>query len=251
MLGTSNENKETDVFELLEFLSNNTRRRILELLSDEDLYSFQISRMMDISPRIIGKYLEELAKLGIVSIEERKSDKGPFRKYASLNQAFSLIIDVGQNTFNVKYLPTGEIIGKEKDTRIDRTEAAKEKRRAEFRKELKQESAKIRDLISKKISELKVLDEKRQECVEEINDAYNRFNRIIEKVVPNYHDREIYRRIFKIIINRPDNKVSLSELASWMRIWRGELQDRIKILSSQTECIIIKKDRQGEIWYSI
>lgn len=251
MLGTGNENKETDVFELLEFLSNNTRRRILELLSDEDLYSFQISRMMDISPRIIGKYLEELAKLGIVSIEERKSDKGPFRKYASLNQAFSLIIDVGQNTFNVKYLPTGEIIGKEKDTRIDRTEAAKEKRRAEFRKELKQESAKIRDLISKKISELKVLDEKRQECVEEINDAYNRFNRIIEKVVPNYHDREIYRRIFKIIINRPDNKVSLSELASWMRIWRGELQDRIKILSSQTECIIIKKDRQGEIWYSI
>ncbi len=251
MLGTGNENKETDVFELLEFLSNNTRRRILELLSDEDLYSFQISRMMDISPRIIGKYLEELAKLGIVSIEGRKSDKGPFRKYASLNQAFSLIIDVGQNTFNVKYLPTGEIIGKEKDTRIDRTEAAKEKRRAEFRKELKQESAKIRDLISKKISELKVLDEKRQECVEEINDAYNRFNRIIEKVVPNYHDREIYRRIFKIIINRPDNKVSLSELASWMRIWRGELHDRIKILSSQTECIIIKKDRQGEIWYSI
>lgn len=251
MLGTGNENKETDVFELLEFLSNNTRRRILELLSDEDLYSFQISRMMDISPRIIGKYLEELAKLGIVSIEERKSDKGPFRKYASLNQAFSLIIDVGQNTFNVKYLPTGEILGKEKDIKIERTEAAKEKRREEFRKELKQESAKIRDLISKKISELKVLDEKRQECVEEINDAYNRFNRIIEKVVPNYHDREVYRRIFKIIINRPDNKVSLSELASWMRIWRGELHDRIEILADQTECIIIKKDRQGEIWYSI
>lgn len=251
MLGTGNENKETDVFELLEFLSNNTRRRILELLSDEDLYSFQISRMMDISPRIIGKYLEELAKLGIVSIEERKSDKGPFRKYASLNQAFSLIIDVGQNTFNVKYLPTGEILGKEKDIKIERTEAAKEKRREEFRKELKQESAKIQDLISKKISELKVLDEKRQECVEEINDAYNRFNRIIEKVVPNYHDREVYRRIFKIIINRPDNKVSLSELASWMRIWRGELHDRIEILADQTECIIIKKDRQGEIWYSI
>ncbi len=251
MLGTGNENKETDVFELLEFLSNNTRRRILELLSDEDLYSFQISRMMDISPRIIGKYLEELAKLGIVSIEERKSDKGPFRKYASLNQAFSLIIDVGQNTFNVKYLPTGVIVEKEKDIKIERTEAAKEKRREEFRKELKQESAKIQDLISKKISELKVLDEKRQECVEEINDAYNRFNRIIEKVVPNYHDREVYRRIFKIIINRPDNKVSLSELASWMRIWRGELHDRIEILADQTECIIIKKDRQGEIWYSI
>ncbi|MHA1551086.1 MAG: ArsR/SmtB family transcription factor [Candidatus Heimdallarchaeaceae archaeon] len=249
MLGTGNENEETNVFELLEFLSNNTRRRILELLSDEDLYSFQISRMMDISPRIIGKYLEELEKLGIVSIEERKSDKGPFRKYASLNHAFSLIIDVGQNTFNVKYLPTSAII--EKDTKVEKTEAAKEKRREGLRKELKQESVKIRDLISKKISELKILDEKRQECVEEINEAYNRFNRIIEKIVPKYHDREIYRRIFKIIINRPDNRVSLSELAGWMRMWRGELHDRIKILANQTECIIMKEDRQGEIWYSI
>lgn len=251
MLGTGNENEETNVFELLDFLSNNTRRRILELLSDEDLYSFQISRMMDISPRIIGKYLEELEKLGIVSIDERKSDKGPFRKYASLNQSFSLIIDVGQNTFNVKYLPTGIIIGKEKDIKQEKTEAAKEKKRNELRKELKQESVKIRDLISKKISELKVLDEKRQECIEEINEAYNRFNRIIGKIVTKYHDREIYRKIFKIIINRPDNKVSLSELASWMRMWRGDLQDRIEILANQTESIIIKEDRQGEIWYSI
>ncbi len=251
MLETGNENEETDVFELLEFLSNNTRRRIHELLSDEDLYSFQISRMMDISPRIIGKYLEELERLGIVTIEERKSDKGPFRKYASLNHAFSLIIDVGQNTFNVKYLPTSVNIGKEKEAILENTEAAIEKRREGLRTELRQESVKIRDLISKKISELKVLDEKRQKCVEEINDAYNRFNRIIEKIVPNYHDREIYRRIFKIIINRPDNKVSLSELASWMRMWRGELHDRIEILANQTECIIIKEDRHGEIWYSI
>jgi predicted transcriptional regulator len=251
MLGTGNESEETDVFELLEFLSNNTRRRILELLSDEDLYSFQISRMMDISPRIIGKYLEELKKLGIVSIEERKSDKGPFRKYASLNQAFSLIIDVGQNTFNVKYLPTSVSVGKEKDTKLEITETALKIRKEELRKELKQESVKIRDLISKKINELKVLDERRQVCVEEINEAYNRFNRIIEEIVPNYHDREIYRRIFKIIINRSDNRVSLSELASWMRMWRGELHNRIEVLANQTECIIIKEDRQGEIWYSI
>jgi predicted transcriptional regulator len=251
MLGTDNQNEETDVFELLEFLSNNTRRRILELLSDEDLYSFQLSRMMDISPRIIAKYLEELEKLGIVSIEERKSDKGPFRKYASLNQAFSLIIDVGQNTFNVKYFPTGEIIGKEKEAKLEKTEVAKEKRREKLRKELKQESAKIRDLITKKIGELKGLEQKRQECVEEINDAFYQFNQMIEKIVPNYHDREIYRRIFKKIINKPDNRVSLSELASWMRMWRGELHERIEILAHQTECIIIQKDRQGEIWYSI
>ena len=184
-------------------------------------------------------------------MEQRKSDQGPFRNYASLNQAFSLIIDVGQNTFNVKYFPTGEIVGKDKGTKLEKTEVAVEKRREELRKGLKQESAKIRDLITKKIDELKGLDQKRQECVEEINGAFYQFNRMIEKIVPNYHDREIYRRIFKKIINKTDNRVSLSELSSWMRMWRGELHERIEILANQTECIIIQKDRQGEIWYSI
>jgi len=108
MLGKIDQDQELDVFELLEFLSNSTRRRILELLSEEDLYSFQISRILDISPRIIAKYIAELENLGIVSMIERESDKGPTRKYAKLNQAFSLIIDVGQNTFNVKYFPTEE-----------------------------------------------------------------------------------------------------------------------------------------------
>lgn len=251
MLDQNNENEETNVFELLDFLSNNTRRRILELLSDEDLYSFQISRMMDISPRIIAKYLEELENLGIVSIEERKSDKGPYRKYASLNKAFSLIIDVGQNTFNVKYYPTGEIDAVKKDAMVEKPEETLEKRREQHRKELREESVKIRDQIARKIGELRTLDQQRKECIEEINDAFNRFNRMLERIVPYYHDREVYRRIFKIIINKPDNKVSLSELARWMRIWRGELHDRIKALADQTECIIIQEDREGEIWYSI
>ncbi|GAG52920.1 unnamed protein product, partial [marine sediment metagenome] len=44
MLGNTEENQELDVFELLEFLSNSTRRKILGLLAEEDLYSFQLSR---------------------------------------------------------------------------------------------------------------------------------------------------------------------------------------------------------------
>ena len=251
MFGVNNENKQADVFEILEFLSNTTRRKILELLSDEDLYSFQISRMMDISPRIIAKYLDELEKLGIVSIEERKSDKGPYRKYASLNQAFSLIIDVGQNTFNVKYLPTGDIAVSEKPVEIEKSEIEEEKRKRKLKVELKKESANVRDFIKTKIEQLKEIDQKRQEYIEEVNDAFSRFNRMIEQIVQNYNDREIFRRIFKIIINKPESRVSLSELASLARVWRGDLHNRIERLAEQTECITIEKDRRGEIWYSI
>ena len=243
MLGNTKEDRELDVFELLEFLSNSTRRRILELLAEEDLYSFQLSRLLDISPRIIAKYLSELENLGIVSMIERESDKGPTRKYAKLNQAFSLIIDVGQNTFNVKYFPTSEV-----NEELSKEES---KQKEERRIQISKEFADIRNCVREKIEDIQKLDSQRKIIAQEINDAYVRFNDIVEKTIYNYQDRDIVRSIFKIIITKPDNKVSLTELASRMRMWRGELGERLDLLASETNFIILERDKRGEIWYSI
>ena len=249
-MGRTEDEEEMDVFELLEFLSSSTRRKLLELLGEEDLYPFQLSRMMNVSPRIIGKYLEDLEKLGLISIREEKSTKGPDRRYASLNKAFSLIIDVGQSTFNVKYLPTGEIIEEEyKSKPIKSTE--QEAHRKKLIDGLKKETTDIQVFIKSRTQEILNLDQKRNKYVEEINEAYYKFNKIIEKIIYDYHDREIFRNIFKAIIAKPKNRVSLSELAGIMRIWRGDLKDRIENLAKQIECINISKDRSGEIWYSI
>jgi len=244
------EKEEMDVFELLEFLSSSTRRKILELLGEEDLYPFQLSRMMNVSPRVIGKYLEDLEKLGIISLEKRDSTKGPQRTYASLNKAFSLIIDVGQSTFNIKYLPTGEIVEKKVKTKqVKQIEL--DKQRQKLIDELKKETNEIQGFIKKKAQDIKDLDQKRKKYVEEINEAYYGLNKIIEKIIDNYHDREIFRNIFKVILNRPENRVSLSELAKIMRIFSGDLKERIENLAEQIECIKITQDRTGEIWYSI
>jgi predicted transcriptional regulator len=249
MLGKTDDEGEMDVFELLEFLSSSTRRKILELLGGEDLYPFQLSRMLNVSPRIIGKYLEELERLGLISIREEKSSKGPDRRYASLNKAFSLIIDVGQSTFNVKYLPTEEIIEKDESKLIKIVE--QESQRKKLIEDLKKETKEIQSFIKGKAKDIKDLDQKRNKYVKEINEAYYRFNKIIEKIILDFHDREIFRNIFKVIINKPKNRVSLSELAGIMRIWRGDLRERIENLASQIECINISVDRSGEIWYSI
>jgi predicted transcriptional regulator len=243
MLGNTEKNRELDVFELLEFLSNSTRRRILELLAEEDLYSFQLSRLLDISPRIIGKYLSELENLGIVSMVERESDKGPTRKYAKLNQAFSLIIDVGQNTFNVKYFPTSEV---QKKLVKEKTEQEEE-----LRIQVSKEFADIRKCVKEKLNVIQKLDSERKVIAQEINDAYVRFNDIVEKTIYNYHDRDIVRSIFKVLINKPENKVSLTELASRMRMWRGDLGERLDQLASETNFIILERDKRGEVWYSI
>ncbi len=243
MLGNKQDNQELDVFGLLEFLSNATRRSILELLAEEDLYSFQLSRILDISPRIIAKYLAELENLGIVSMVERDSKKGPTRKYAQLNQAFSLIIDVGQNTFNVSYFPTEETV-------VESIED-KPKKQEEFRIQVTKKLINIRDSVKEKAEEILKLDQQRKKYAQEINNEFIRFNYIIENTVNDYNDREIIRSIFKFLINKPENKVSLTELATRMRVWRGELQKRLDFLVEQIEFIKSEKDNRGEVWYSI
>lgn len=243
MLGNTEENQELDVFELLEFLSNSTRRKILGLLAEEDLYSFQLSRLLDISPRIIAKYLAELENIGIVSMVERISDKGPTRKYAKLNQSFSLIIDVGQNTFNVNYFPTSDVV----------PDSSKEesKKNQVLKIQISKELADIRDCVKENIADIQKLDSQRKIFVQEINKAYIRLNELVEKTVYDYHDRDIIRSIFKILLNKPENKVSLTELASRMRLWRGDLDSRLDHLANETEFIKYEKDRRGEVWYSI
>ncbi|MFW9852223.1 MAG: ArsR/SmtB family transcription factor [Candidatus Thorarchaeota archaeon] len=243
ILGTNKEKDELDVLELLDFLSNTTRRSILELLAAEDLYPFQISRILDISPRIIKEYLKELEKMGIISFITRDSDKGPQRTYASLNKAFSLIIDVGQNTFDVKYFTTGNTLEEETKSIAQETE--------KMRKQTSQELVKIRNFLKSKVNEIRELDEKRKDYVQEVNVSFNLFNKIIEDVFSNYQDRQIIRSIFKILINKAENKVSLTELASRMRVWRGELGERIEYLAEETDFINIEVDRRGEVWYSI
>ncbi len=243
MLGNTEEDQELDVFEILDFLSNSTRRKILELLAEEDLYSFQLSRLLDVSPRIIAKYLAELENIGIVSMVDRVSDKGPTRKYAKLNQAFSLIIDVGQNTFNVNYFSTSEVV----------QDSSKEesKKKQELKIQISKELANIRDCVKENIVDIQKLDSQRKVFVQEINKAYIRLNELVEKTVYVYQDRDIIRSIFKILLNKPENKVSLTELASRMRIWRGDLSNRLDRLANETEFIKYEKDRRGEVWYSI
>jgi len=234
--------EEFNVFELLDFLSNTNRRRILELLSNEDLYPFQISRILDVSPRIIKEYLNELEKLGLISLEKRDSDKGPQRTYASLNNAFSLIIDVAQNTFDVKYVPTAKTIGE-----LSHTEVKKKK----VIKQISKDIGEIRDNVRMKLEEIRVINETRKQHVEEINEAFFQFNEIIDDIVYNYEDRVIVRNMFKVLIGKTDNRLSLTELASRIRIWRGDLGNRINHIAEDTNLIKIEEDRRGEIWYSI
>ncbi len=95
------EKKEFD--EMIQLLQNQTRRRILELLSKEENYPLAISRYLDTSQQSISKHLDRLEEKGLVRSKKCKSEKGgpPTKKY-SLNREFSLRIDLGPQLFDTE-----------------------------------------------------------------------------------------------------------------------------------------------------
>ncbi|MHA1685324.1 MAG: ArsR/SmtB family transcription factor [Candidatus Heimdallarchaeaceae archaeon] len=227
-----------DVEALMELLSNSTRRKILQLLAEESLYPFQIARLLNISPRLIGKYIKELEEAQLVTTTKRESDKGPSRTYARLNKAFSLIIDISPNNFSWKIVP------------IEEENEVTEKTKISITHELSKEIPKIKELIRNKIAEIERLDNTRKELVHEINEAFSRFKGIIESEICDYTDRVILRELFKVITKRKEDWISLTEFAAIMRMWSGELFERLQNIAKK--CSIIKiKQKDGQIWFSI
>lgn len=90
-----------NVNNVLNILGNETRRRILYLLSAEPRYFIQLSRDLGVSQQAILKHLELLEKNGIIDSYREKSElAAPARKYYHLNK--SLYLSIGITNDNVK-----------------------------------------------------------------------------------------------------------------------------------------------------
>ena len=77
------------VEELLEILANESRRRIIELLSRKPCYVSEISYSLRMAPKVVLEHLEKLEKAGIVrSFEEGR------RRYYYIEKPLSLSITI-------------------------------------------------------------------------------------------------------------------------------------------------------------
>jgi len=89
---------------ILFILSNRLRRRIIELLSEEPRYLFQLSKELgDVASQpAILKHLRELEEHGIVeSYEESSVGSRKPRKYYRLRNSFHISICVGDQAFRL------------------------------------------------------------------------------------------------------------------------------------------------------
>ena len=87
--------------ELLKIVGNETRRKILSLLSEEPHYILQLSTKLNVTQPAILKHLDILEKIGLIESFEKKSKRGADRKYYKICDSINLEIVIGPEDFKV------------------------------------------------------------------------------------------------------------------------------------------------------
>mgnify|MGYP001208313838 FL=1 len=96
--------------EALDILENKARRQILKRLAKEPHYPLQLAELLDISQQAVVKHLRVLEGAGFVDSQKVPSEKGgPPKKMYTVNQSFSVRLDLGPNLFRAEYrnMPRG------------------------------------------------------------------------------------------------------------------------------------------------
>jgi ArsR family transcriptional regulator len=105
---------DTDV--LLDVLGNETRRRILNLISHEPMYFNQLAKEIRTGQQAILRHVKILEDSGLIESYAKKSDLGaPDRKYYRVNSSFNLSISVSNDNFTVRNEDIEELRYKEAD----------------------------------------------------------------------------------------------------------------------------------------
>ena len=99
-----------DFDEALNILENRARRQILKRLAKEPHYPLQLSDLLEISQQAVVKHLKVLEKAEFVDSTKVASQKGvPPKTMYTVNQSFSLRLDLGPNLFRAEHrtMPRG------------------------------------------------------------------------------------------------------------------------------------------------
>lgn len=87
---------------ILDILGNDTRRKILSILSQEPMYFNQLAKEIDIGQQAILRHLQVLEDNGLIETYREKSDFGaPSRKYYRLTTSFILTVSLSEDDFTI------------------------------------------------------------------------------------------------------------------------------------------------------
>lgn len=85
----------TDLEEILKVLGNESRRKILSLLSKKPCYTSEISYCLKMAPKVVQDHLEKLEELNIV----KRYEEGR-RRYYTINRNIRIEVSITPHRFN-------------------------------------------------------------------------------------------------------------------------------------------------------
>jgi ArsR family transcriptional regulator len=87
---------------ILEIISNETRRKILSILSEEPMYFNQLAKKLAIGQQAVLRHMETLERSGLVeTFAERSTLGAPNRKYYRVKRSFNLNVSLSKNSFSL------------------------------------------------------------------------------------------------------------------------------------------------------
>jgi ArsR family transcriptional regulator len=94
-----------DIEKLLNMLGNETRREILQMLSERPYYVSELSQELSIGQKAIIEHLSLMHGVGIIESKFEKVKRGRPRKYFLISKDVMLEVSIGTDTFNARTSP--------------------------------------------------------------------------------------------------------------------------------------------------
>ncbi len=212
--------------EILNIVGNPIRRKILQKLSRESHYPLQLSKELNVSQQAIMKHLKVLEQLDLVKSHREKSVTGPPRKYYDPTARFSLIIDLGTNTFNARLYqlkdddPAKRPCIEEIEQLIDEHETVRRLNNNHDR------FLELSELIEKINSKLRGIEKDRNALLLLRSEVMKEAQRIISALTDNYE----HRSLLYYLLEKDDRTISTISEQMDLRIkliekWIEELSD--------------------------
>ena len=94
-----------EIEKLLNMLGNETRRGILQMLSERPYYVSELSQELSIGQKAIIEHLSLMHGVGIIESKFEKIKRGRPRKYFLISKDVMLEVSIGTDTFNARTSP--------------------------------------------------------------------------------------------------------------------------------------------------
>lgn len=213
------EQLELDANEILNILGNETRRKILAVLSEEPMYFNQLAKEVGIGQQAVLRHLQALEDTGIIETYGEKSNLGaPDRKYYKLNDSFILTISLSEDDFTIK---------REKMVQTRHKESRK------YYKEFDSIPEEAAQALSSLQENLADVDEEISSLESRLNDLYALKQQILHKLhqigMDTFEADE--RRVLYTIVE--ESPASLEELADITGEKESDLKDLITAMKTK------------------